>query len=164
MLPWTEPHLPVLHVTYCRVHTWRRALSSWGLCPNGLCVYEQLSAAITGNEFYFAVCCLFSLQGSHLAPGREVVGSLLDAADLAYAAYKVNPQSACAVSNLRVRRVVSMPLQQDPHHTQNRAVCCAPAFLQSQSCFLSPLHLFLLLTAAQPAQVGPHKSRLQLSL
>jgi hypothetical protein len=35
--------------------------------------------------------------------GRELIASLLDAADLAYAAYKINPQSACAVSHLRVR-------------------------------------------------------------
>jgi hypothetical protein len=39
---------------------------------------------------------------------RLLLAQLLEAADLAYAAYKVNPQSACAVSHLRVRRVCNL--------------------------------------------------------
>lgn len=37
---------------------------------------------------------------------RALVSMLLEAADLAYAAYKINPQSACAVSHLRVSGAV----------------------------------------------------------
>eukprot|EP00879_Flechtneria_rotunda_P019301 GHRR01020271.1.p1 GENE.GHRR01020271.1~~GHRR01020271.1.p1 ORF type:complete len:336 (+),score=134.59 GHRR01020271.1:75-1082(+) len=36
---------------------------------------------------------------------RTLCASLLDAADLAYAAYKINPQSACAVSHLRLHNI-----------------------------------------------------------
>ena len=43
------------------------------------------------------------LQGPTLKAERQLLSSLLDAADLAYAAYKINPQSVCAVSHLRVR-------------------------------------------------------------
>lgn len=35
-------------------------------------------------------------------PDRRLLSSLLESADLAYAAYKINPQSVCAVSHLRV--------------------------------------------------------------
>lgn len=41
-------------------------------------------------------------QGTQLQPSRELLTQLLDAADLSFAAYKINPQSACAVSHLRV--------------------------------------------------------------
>ncbi|KAF6264067.1 hypothetical protein COO60DRAFT_1457828 [Scenedesmus sp. NREL 46B-D3] len=42
----------------------------------------------------------YSVQGTPLFD-RALLAQLLEAADLAYAAYKVNPQSACAVSHLR---------------------------------------------------------------
>jgi hypothetical protein len=47
------------------------------------------------------------LQGTPLFD-RLLLAQLLEAADLAYAAYKVNPQSACAVSHLRVRRACGL--------------------------------------------------------
>jgi hypothetical protein len=49
----------------------------------------------------------FLLQGTPLVD-RLLLAQLLEAADLAYAAYKVNPQSACAVSHLRVRRACDL--------------------------------------------------------
>lgn len=55
------------------------------------------------------------LQGE-AATDRQFLVALLDAADMAYGAYKVNPQSLCAVSKLKVRSW---------HAQQHRVLCPA---------------------------------------